>query len=124
MSNPCTPLHSSRRIDHETMEARIVFGRDDTWFNGHFPGDPVLPGVAMLASVVELAIDGLGLERTEIAGFNKVRFTKMLGPGDELTIILNTSRMADSNEIVFTIRNQGQKACQGVLLVHGRVPVE
>ena len=106
------------------MEARIVFGSDDTWFNGHFPDDPVLPGVAMLASVVELAIDGLGLERMEIAGFNKVRFTKMLGPGDELTIILNTSRMAYSNEIIFTIHNQGLKACQGVLLVHDRVPAK
>jgi len=110
MPNPWAPLSPISRTNPENLEACVTFGGEASWFSGHFPGYPVLPGVAMLASVVQLAMES-------IAGFRKVRFTKLMGPGDELTISLNTASMATTNEVFFKIQCGDQKVGQGVLLV-------
>ena len=55
--------------------AEIRVAPDSPWFDGHFPGRPVLPGVAILSMVFEMvkkkiiteeqAIEILGLTRPE-----------------------------------------------------------
>ncbi len=71
----------------------------------------------MLACVVELAMEGIGLAREGIAGFRKVRFTKLIAPGDELIIVLNTANMATANQVFFKIQCGDQKVGQGILLI-------
>ncbi|HOP11084.1 MAG TPA: 3-hydroxyacyl-ACP dehydratase FabZ family protein [Oscillospiraceae bacterium] len=58
--------------------------RPDEWFlQGHFPGDPVVPGVILCeilaqSSCVLLAPGG----RTLLTGLDKVRFKNVVKPGD------------------------------------------
>jgi len=53
---------------------------DGPWFEGHFPGRPILPGIAALALVVD-ALGGGPLRRIVNA-----RFRHLIGPGDRLTL--------------------------------------
>lgn len=117
MRNPWAPLSSISRTNPESIEACVAFGGEAPWFSGHFPEHPVLPGVAMLACVVQLAMEGIGLAQEDITGFRKVRFTKLVGPGDELTIYLNTTSMTTTNEVFFKIQCKDVKAVQGLLLI-------
>jgi 3-hydroxymyristoyl/3-hydroxydecanoyl-(acyl carrier protein) dehydratase len=53
---------------------------DGPWFEGHFPGRPILPGIAALALIVE-ALDGKPVQRIVHA-----RFRQVIGPGERLTL--------------------------------------
>jgi 3-hydroxyacyl-[acyl-carrier-protein] dehydratase len=64
---------------------------DHPSFAGHFPGRPILPGVLLLAEVMEAL---RGVDGTLAAGACEVASAKFLSPvlpGDELTITLDAS---------------------------------
>ena len=66
---------------------------NEAFFQGHFPGHPIMPGVLILEAMAQLAgILGFktkGIKPTDgmlyyFAGTNKVRFKKPVMPGDRL----------------------------------------
>lgn len=69
--------------------------RDQDWLiaadhpalSGHFPGDPILPGVAILAAVLE-AIEATGC-RIGRSRWRVAKFHSPARPGDVLVIDLN-----------------------------------
>jgi 3-hydroxyacyl-[acyl-carrier-protein] dehydratase len=67
--------------------------REDEWFlPGHFPGRPIVPGVIMVAALAQTgAVAVLSVEENQgklalFAGIDSVRFKRIVGPGDELTL--------------------------------------
>lgn len=64
---------------------------DHPSFAGHFPGRPILPGVLLLAEVME-ALRELG-DDAAVAGCEiaSAKFLSPVGPGAELTITLQVS---------------------------------
>ena len=66
---------------------------NEPFFQGHFPGKPIMPGVLIIESMVQcgsiLLINALENPETKIAFFatiDKVRFRKPVVPGDQLVI--------------------------------------
>ena len=66
---------------------------NEPFFPGHFPGQPVMPGVliieamAQLAGILALAATGRGPDAGSIfylAGVDKARFKRPVTPGDQL----------------------------------------
>jgi len=63
---------------------------NEPFFQGHFPGDPIMPGVLQLEALAQLgAILMLQTEPARgkmmvFAGMDKVRFRRMVVPGDKL----------------------------------------
>jgi 3-hydroxyacyl-[acyl-carrier-protein] dehydratase len=59
---------------------------------GHFPGNPIMPGVLMLEALAQAgAVAVLSLEANRgklalFAGIDGVRFKRVVRPGDELTL--------------------------------------
>lgn len=68
---------------------------NEEFFNGHFPGNPVMPGVLILEAMAQLS-GILGLYTTGkrpadgfiylFAGVDKVRFKRQVVPGDRLEL--------------------------------------
>jgi 3-hydroxymyristoyl/3-hydroxydecanoyl-(acyl carrier protein) dehydratase len=56
---------------------------------GHFPGDPVVPGVVLLDEVIDAATDGLGFSRAQGWTVRSAKFLRPVRPGDTLTIRLS-----------------------------------
>jgi 3-hydroxyacyl-[acyl-carrier-protein] dehydratase len=66
---------------------------NEPFFQGHFPGYPVMPGVLVIEALVQLSAllahdHGLALDLSGISG---ARFKRQVSPGDRLTL---ESRMA------------------------------
>jgi 3-hydroxyacyl-[acyl-carrier-protein] dehydratase len=73
--------------------ARKIFHDDEWFFEGHFPGRPIVPGVIMVEAVAQACtIAALTVSENQgklllFAGIDKVRFKRIVSPGDELTLV-------------------------------------
>jgi 3-hydroxyacyl-[acyl-carrier-protein] dehydratase len=68
--------------------------REDEWFlAGHFPGNPIMPGVLMVEALAQAgAVAVLSEEENRgklvlFAGIDDVRFKRIVRPGDELELV-------------------------------------
>jgi 3-hydroxymyristoyl/3-hydroxydecanoyl-(acyl carrier protein) dehydratase len=69
--------------------ARIVIDASEPFFSGHFPGNPLVPGVVILERVIEEISRRAGARRWPWR-FDAVKFLAPLRPGGVLTIELDT----------------------------------
>jgi len=76
------------------IEAIRHFPENDPLFEGHFPGNPVLPGMLTIEAVAQAAAVLVSLSRGHTAqtatymfgGVNEAKFTAPIRPGDTLTL--------------------------------------
>lgn len=67
---------------------------NEPFFNGHFPNEPVMPGVLILEALAQVgAVAVLSLEENKgknvyFAGIDKAKFKRKVVPGDVLTLEL------------------------------------
>jgi 3-hydroxyacyl-[acyl-carrier-protein] dehydratase len=65
---------------------------EEWYFKGHFPGNPVMPGVLIVESLAQTgAVAILGMEENNgknalFGGIDKMKFKKMVVPGDKLKL--------------------------------------
>jgi len=96
-----------------TLEAQVP--PDSPWFDGHFPNDPTLPGIAQL----ELAIDTIRLAKKRnitVTGFKRVRFKRVIRPGEKMKIVAAPGKTTEGS-YTFRILVENELACNGVLFV-------
>jgi 3-hydroxyacyl-[acyl-carrier-protein] dehydratase len=92
------------RVLELTPEAGISVERavraDEPWVPGHFPGDPILPGVLQVEAMVQAAallalrsVDGLAPgSKVALLGLDKVRFRRRVEPGEVLCVDVQVVR--------------------------------
>ena len=92
--------------------APLAFAEDHPAFSGHFPGNPILPGVALLdAALLDIATDcGLDLAECQLA---VAKFQAFVRPGAALA--LEFERRADGS-IRFRVRGDAAPVASGILL--------
>ena len=65
---------------------------DEPYFRGHFPGNPVMPGVliiealAQVGAVAILSVDAYKGKTGYFGGINNCKFKHMVRPGDKLRL--------------------------------------
>jgi len=74
---------------------------NESFFMGHFPGEPVMPGVLILEGMAQIGAllayksmpEAIGNKLVYFAGIDKVRFRKMVRPGDQLLFRVECIKM-------------------------------
>jgi 3-hydroxyacyl-[acyl-carrier-protein] dehydratase len=85
---------------------------NEPFFTGHFPGNPVMPGVLIIEAMAQAAgmlahldaeLDGKRGELYYLVKIDNARFTKVVLPGDQLVMEVMQKRI---------MRGMGQYVCQ------------
>ncbi|HVA06046.1 MAG TPA: 3-hydroxyacyl-ACP dehydratase FabZ [Acidimicrobiales bacterium] len=96
---------------------------DETFFAGHFPGRPTLPGVLMVEALAQLG--GIAVLRDPryagklplFGGIERARFRRQVVPGDTLDLAVTMERMSARAGKGHGIASVGgEKACEADLL--------
>ncbi|HOC19457.1 MAG TPA: hypothetical protein PKK95_14385 [Vicinamibacterales bacterium] len=85
--------------DEERIVGRYTFRRDEPFYQGHFPGRPITPGVILLESMCQVGVVSLGIylfaldhsieearEWTTMFVDAESEFLKSVLPGESVTI--------------------------------------
>ena len=100
--------------------AKYLVKEDEFFCKGHFPGNPIVPGVIqceiMAQSCALLVKDEIQGKTTLYTGIDKVRFKNIVKPGDLCEI---TARLKDRRASIFycqaELRVNGNLCCKGEL---------
>ncbi|MGL4230566.1 MAG: 3-hydroxyacyl-ACP dehydratase FabZ [Casimicrobium sp.] len=96
---------------------------NEPFFNGHFPSEPVMPGVLIIEALAQaaavlayesvIATDPNKQRIVYLAGIDDARFKKMVVPGDQLILSVEIDRI---------MRNIGKFKCRAT--VDGKLATE
>lgn len=110
-----TELEPGKRV-----VARKVVREDEWYLSGHFPGQPVMPGVLMVEALAQagaVAVLSEGENRGKLvlfAGIDKLRFKRIVQPGDELELTCEVEKVKGP-----VGRGQAKATVDGELAVRG-----
>lgn len=102
----------------DEMTATVTTDESSPWYSGHFPGDPILPGVAQLDMVVEV-ISALRQEKFSVSSLSRVKFRKPIRPGEFLDIHVATDKKPD--RYVFQITSGQESVSSGMMIFNNNV---
>ncbi len=103
------------RVIEMNLEEQTIVGIknltfNETFFQGHFPGNPVMPGVLQLEAMAQVAgilLNKLMSRNGQIAYFSaidKAKFRKVVRPGDTFRMEIKITRLRSR---MCTVRAEG-----------------
>ena len=108
-------LKEMKRSAENEISVDIHVPSDSHWFDGHFPGEPILPGVAQIGMVID-AIRQAQNQDLKVSGVRRVRFKRIIRPDDQLKIIAAPLKQ-NAGAYSFRIMVEDEAACSGVVMV-------
>lgn len=102
--------------------ARYRLDPDAPFLAGHFPGNPIMPGVVIVEALAQtgalaaMADPGSAGKLALFAGIEKVRFRRVVRPGETLDLVTElTRRRGPVGEGTGRASVGGERACEAVL---------
>lgn len=99
-------------ITEATARATAVFPAILPVFDGHFPGNPLVPGVHQVALIAQLARHALGQPELVITAIERCKWLRPLLPGQALTVEAAWRADGDGWRIDGVVRDDVAVACQ------------
>lgn len=99
---------------------------NEPFFAGHFPGNPVMPGVLIIEALAQAGCilaflsSGHDVSSEELylfAGIDKARFRRVVTPGDQLKLDVTITKMKSNVLKVNAIASvEGEEACSAEIM--------
>ena len=96
----------------KTLELSLKIPQNLECFKGHFPGQPVLPGVIQSHWAVSLSKQLFSIEE-EFSSLENLKFTMMILPETDLTLKLVYVKTSEFSSVNFSYAANEQQYSQG-----------
>lgn len=110
-------------VEGKSVKAYKNVTINEPFFQGHFPGKPIMPGVLILEALAQagavaiLKMDEYAGRIPLFAGANKVRWKRKVVPGDKLELSLEITRLRSNigmGKALATV--DGEVACEAEIM--------
>jgi 3-hydroxyacyl-[acyl-carrier-protein] dehydratase len=104
----------------ESAEARKTFPHDDPLFRGHFPGDPLVPGVLLAEALAQTA--GLAAGQSgrafRLSAIRGLKFLRPVRPADEIALYARKAAVVGALwQFEVAARVRGELVAEGQLIL-------
>jgi 3-hydroxymyristoyl/3-hydroxydecanoyl-(acyl carrier protein) dehydratase len=103
-------ISSREQGEDGSLSAEVRVPKGAAWFDGHFPGYPVLPGIAQLGMVYEIVRNSLH-SPVRVAEVNNIRFKQMIAPDD--CLVVKAELRPGDGRYAFRITRDDEVVCTG-----------
>ena len=111
-------------LNVDDLTGKVIFNAEHEIFKGHFPDQPVVPGVCMIQMIKEILEQNLGM-KLQLSQGNQIKFLKLIDPKvtPELSVFINWQNT--ENQIITSATFKDQDAnvlkFQGVFQLQGNI---
>ena len=95
-----------------SVNGTFVFQPDFSCFQGHFPDQPILPGIIQMAAVRSLAIKALNRQLVPTAT-GRIKFRGFIQPKEQISINVNLKKHQMTWRAVFRISCENETVSTG-----------
>jgi 3-hydroxyacyl-[acyl-carrier-protein] dehydratase len=99
-----------KKLEATLITASVTTEGNSPWFSGHFPNNPILPGIAQLKMVADLIAKPTE-GNLRITGLSRVKFRKIVRPGERLDIQATCDNA--EHHYMFRITSGDEDVCSG-----------
>jgi 3-hydroxyacyl-[acyl-carrier-protein] dehydratase len=118
------------KVNDEEIEASYTFKADEFFYKGHFPGNPITPGVILLEAMAQTGVVAYGIylssQTMTIEEMNQyltvftdanVEFSDIVRPGEKITVSAKKQffRRFKLKVDVKLVKENGAIACSGTI---------
>ena len=114
-SNVAEPIMQNITKTEKFFSAEFTFLKDSTYFNGHFPGHPILPGVIQIYFVLSLIKQYFNMETNDYHVL-KLKFSSLILPDTPIHFELKRDT---ENEFSFNYFDNDKKYSNGKIVIKG-----
>jgi 3-hydroxyacyl-[acyl-carrier-protein] dehydratase len=110
-------IQEVRQEEQNELTAEAFVPTDSLWFSGHFPGEPILPGIALIHLVWQAIVQAAGKRSEEIMldKLKRVRFTQPVRPGEKLSVLVTCGEPDEETSYSFKVMGRGNVVCSGLI---------
>ena len=111
-------------VEGKSIRSTFYLDPELDFFRGHFPGEPVMPGVLTVESMAQTA-DVLLLSMPQYTGkvplfigIDQVKFKRKIEPGDKIEIEAKITKVNEAKAVVTceaVVHNKGEIATTGLV---------
>ena len=104
--------YTVNRGEDISVNGTFVFQPDFPCFQGHFPGQPILPGIIQMAAVRSLAIKALNQPLVPTTT-GRIKFRGFIQPKEQISINVNLKKHQTTWRAVFRISSGNETVSTG-----------
>ena len=105
-------------ITPNEIEALAYVPTDSSWFLGHFPNEPILPGIAIIYMAQQAIVQDAAAKGEEIIleALKRVRFTQPVRPGESLKLNITSAEAGEETLFAFKVAHEENIVCSGQII--------
>jgi 3-hydroxymyristoyl/3-hydroxydecanoyl-(acyl carrier protein) dehydratase len=111
--NVVNPEIISESVDSNRAEFEFRVPQELVYLQGHFPGEPVLPGVVQVHWAIQLASERFGI-KTAFTGMEALKFHRIIEPETVLKLTIEVAE--ETGKLYFTYASDAGVHSQGRVL--------
>jgi 3-hydroxyacyl-[acyl-carrier-protein] dehydratase len=100
------------RDEDISVNGTFVFQPDFPCFQGHFPGQAILPGIIQMAAIRSLANKALNRQLVPITA-ERIKFRGFIQPKEQMSITVSLKRHQKTWKAMFSISRENETVATG-----------